>query len=111
MPPYLSYVSALPVSELEQRHARRVTVRASLLFVAGFSVVAAARQARAGRRRPDDGDEVRQPPAAGRFRCPWYGLTVEGNHWPAPLMAMCRLRPSTQVRIRRGDGPRGMLGR
>ena len=39
VPGYLSYVSALPVSELEQGHARRVTVRASLLFVAGFTVV------------------------------------------------------------------------
>lgn len=39
VPGYLSYVSALPVSELEQGHARRVTVRASLLFVAGFTLV------------------------------------------------------------------------
>lgn len=39
VPGYLSYVSALPVSQLEERHARRVTVRASLLFVAGFTVV------------------------------------------------------------------------
>lgn len=39
MPGYLSYVSALPVSELGDREARRVTVRASLLFVAGFTVV------------------------------------------------------------------------
>jgi len=39
VPGYLSYVSALPVSELEEAHARRVTVRASLLFVAGFTVV------------------------------------------------------------------------
>ena len=39
VPGYLSYVSALPVSELGDRDARRVTVRASLLFVAGFTVV------------------------------------------------------------------------
>lgn len=39
VPGYLSYVSALPVSELEKARARRVTVRASLLFVAGFTVV------------------------------------------------------------------------
>ena len=39
VPGYLSYVSALPVSELGDRDARRVTVRASLLFVAGFTLV------------------------------------------------------------------------
>lgn len=39
VPGYLSYMSALPVSELGDRDARRVTVRASLLFVAGFTVV------------------------------------------------------------------------
>jgi len=39
VPGYLSYVSALPVSDLGDSDARRVTVRASLLFVAGFSVV------------------------------------------------------------------------
>jgi cytochrome c-type biogenesis protein len=39
IPGYLSYVSALPVSELGDREARRTTVRASLLFVAGFTVV------------------------------------------------------------------------
>ncbi len=39
VPGYLSYVSALPVSELGSRDARKVTVRASLLFVAGFTVV------------------------------------------------------------------------
>lgn len=39
MPGYLSYVSALPVSELGEREARRVTVQASLLFVAGFTAV------------------------------------------------------------------------
>lgn len=39
VPGYLSYVSALPVSELGEREARRVTVRAALLFVAGFTVV------------------------------------------------------------------------
>lgn len=39
LPGYLSYVSALPVSELGDRHARMVTLRAALLFVAGFTVV------------------------------------------------------------------------
>jgi cytochrome c biogenesis protein CcdA len=39
VPAYLSYVSALPVSELERVHARRVTTRATALFVAGFTVV------------------------------------------------------------------------
>ncbi len=39
IPGYLSYVSALPVSELGRREARAVTLRASLLFVAGFTVV------------------------------------------------------------------------
>jgi cytochrome c-type biogenesis protein len=39
LPGYLSYVSALPVSELGDRQARSVTLRAALLFVAGFTVV------------------------------------------------------------------------
>jgi cytochrome c-type biogenesis protein len=39
LPGYVSYVSALPVSELGTREARRVTLRASLLFVAGFTAV------------------------------------------------------------------------
>ncbi len=39
IPSYLSYVSALPVSELGQREARAVTLRAALLFVAGFTTV------------------------------------------------------------------------
>ena len=39
IPGYLSYVSALPVSELDEREARRVSLRASLLFVAGFSTI------------------------------------------------------------------------
>ena len=39
IPGYLSYVSALPVSELGEREARRVTLRASLLFVAGFTTI------------------------------------------------------------------------
>lgn len=39
IPGYLSYVSALPVSELGERSARRMTLRAALLFVAGFTVV------------------------------------------------------------------------
>jgi cytochrome c-type biogenesis protein len=39
LPGYLSYVSALPVSELGAPEARRVTLRAALLFVAGFTTV------------------------------------------------------------------------
>ena len=39
VPGYLSYVSALPVSDLGDREARRVSVRAALGFVAGFTVV------------------------------------------------------------------------
>src|SRR5713101_7350070 len=39
IPGYLSYVSALPVSELGSREARLVTLRASLRFVAGFALV------------------------------------------------------------------------
>lgn len=39
IPGYLSYISALPVSELGDRDARRVTVRAALLFVGGFTMV------------------------------------------------------------------------
>ncbi len=37
LPGYLSYMSALPVSELGQRQARTTTLRAALLFVAGFT--------------------------------------------------------------------------
>lgn len=39
VPGYLSYMSALPVSDLGRREARAVTLRASLLFVAGFTLV------------------------------------------------------------------------
>ena len=39
VPGYLSYVSALPVSHLGEREARMVTLRAALLFVAGFTAV------------------------------------------------------------------------
>lgn len=39
IPGYLSYVSALPVSELGRAEARAVTLRASVSFVAGFTVV------------------------------------------------------------------------
>lgn len=39
IPGYLSYVSALPVSELGAADARRVTLRAALLFVGGFTAV------------------------------------------------------------------------
>lgn len=42
IPGYLSYVSALPVSELGRAEARAVTLRASLLFVAGFTAVFSA---------------------------------------------------------------------
>src|SRR5229473_2306581 len=39
LPGYLSYVSALPLADLGERQARRVALRASLLFVAGFTTV------------------------------------------------------------------------
>lgn len=39
IPGYLSYVSALPTSALGRREARAVTLRASLLFVAGFTLI------------------------------------------------------------------------
>jgi len=39
IPGYLSYVSALPVAELGQSDSRRVALRASLLFVAGFTTI------------------------------------------------------------------------
>ncbi|MGH8948327.1 MAG: cytochrome c biogenesis CcdA family protein, partial [Acidimicrobiia bacterium] len=39
IPSYLSYVTAMPVAELGTRRARSVTLRASLRFVAGFTVV------------------------------------------------------------------------
>jgi cytochrome c-type biogenesis protein len=39
IPSYLSFVTALPVSELGSRQARTATLRSSLLFVAGFTVV------------------------------------------------------------------------
>lgn len=39
IPGYLSYVSALPVADLGRSEARRVALRASVLFVAGFTVV------------------------------------------------------------------------
>ena len=39
VPGYLSYVSALPVSELGDREAKRATVQAAVLFVAGFTTV------------------------------------------------------------------------
>lgn len=39
VPGYLSYVAALPVSELGERQARSVTLKAALLFVAGFTAV------------------------------------------------------------------------
>jgi cytochrome c-type biogenesis protein len=39
IPGYLSYMSALPVSELGERQARRTTLQAAVAFVAGFTVV------------------------------------------------------------------------
>lgn len=39
VPGYLSYMSALPVTDLGQSDARAVTVRAAVLFVAGFTAV------------------------------------------------------------------------
>ena len=39
IPGYLSYVSGLPVSDLGRREARALTLRAALLFVAGFTTV------------------------------------------------------------------------
>ncbi len=39
LPGYLSYVSGLPVSDLSDRASRRLTLRAALLFVAGFTTV------------------------------------------------------------------------
>ncbi len=39
IPGYLSYISALPVSELDRDRARSVTLRAAVGFVAGFTVV------------------------------------------------------------------------
>jgi cytochrome c-type biogenesis protein len=39
LPGYVSYISALPVSELGTKEARAITFRASLIFVAGFTLV------------------------------------------------------------------------
>lgn len=39
IPGYLSYISGLPISGLSDREARAATLRAALLFVAGFTVV------------------------------------------------------------------------
>ena len=39
LPGYVSYISGLPVSELGQAQARALTLRAALLFVAGFTLV------------------------------------------------------------------------
>jgi cytochrome c-type biogenesis protein len=39
IPGYLSYVSGLPVSELGRRETRSTTLRAALMFVAGFTLV------------------------------------------------------------------------
>lgn len=39
VPGYLSYLSGLPVSSLGQRGARSITLRAAVMFVAGFTVV------------------------------------------------------------------------
>lgn len=42
LPGYLSYISALPVSELSRAEARATTVRAAVLFVAGFTLLGAS---------------------------------------------------------------------
>ena len=39
VPGYLSFVSALPVAELDAREARSTVLRAALAFVAGFTIV------------------------------------------------------------------------
>jgi len=39
VPGYLSYVSAIPVSDLNAKASRAVVLRASLLFVTGFTIV------------------------------------------------------------------------
>lgn len=39
VPGYLSFVSGIPVAHLDDRLARRTTVRAAVLFVAGFTIV------------------------------------------------------------------------
>ncbi len=39
LPGYVSYISALPVSEVGQREARAMTLRAAVSFVGGFTVV------------------------------------------------------------------------
>ncbi len=39
LPGYISYITALPLEELGTAGARRVALRASILFVAGFTVV------------------------------------------------------------------------
>jgi cytochrome c-type biogenesis protein len=39
LPGYVSYISGLPVSELGRVQARSVTLRAAVLFVAGFTLV------------------------------------------------------------------------
>ncbi len=39
IPGYVSYITALPAAELGSKRAKRTALRASLLFVAGFTVV------------------------------------------------------------------------
>ena len=39
VPGYLSYVSAIPIAGLAERDARAKVLRASMLFVAGFTIV------------------------------------------------------------------------
>lgn len=39
LPGYVSYISSLPVAELDERPARAVMLRASVLFVVGFTTV------------------------------------------------------------------------
>lgn len=39
LPGYVSFIAGLPTSEVDQRASRRLVLRSSLLFVAGFSLV------------------------------------------------------------------------
>lgn len=48
LPGYLAYISALPVAGLSPRAAHRVTIRAAVLFVAGFTTVFAMLGAASG---------------------------------------------------------------
>jgi cytochrome c-type biogenesis protein len=39
IPGYLSYISAIPVADLDHRQSRRRLVTSAMLFVAGFTLV------------------------------------------------------------------------